>query len=581
MLHASQGGAWGDRLPPRRAQSREDNHHGHWGDKDDNRGLSDRDRLVNREQSGKKRVGRDGRGDREPSGHRDNCDPRNKLAERHDDREHAGRLYGGGRGERHKVDDAGDIGRREAARGGAHDSGNKQAEWRGTYDDRDAIPRKHRGSRDDSALRQSSSNKARHEVIDIDDTDDTEDSFAGVGVGTPYDGEYHVPPRSKRPPSWPSQPHVNGDDSSDNGDRCFRNGASHEQSHHGRVKVERQSDDLSGRAKGRVMRRSKAIFAPEDDSEDGRHDGPRGDDDDEDLGARRRWPEWMTVNNGPDGWPILKAQDEMVAEVLSYPSATEMPKFVCFVDAFPLADDRIPLYQKALVKGAKFLKAHMIKERLEVDVSYVERMAIIPKARVSILRGKVWDKAAAGVKMHYQFASYPAQEFTSIIAKLLEGQRYIYPGDHIKKTIEEDGAYCHAAIIATIYESFFGGEAIRKFPEEYYPISTRTKHRQLPKSMVVFAATANDAALKAYQMGPTAVKVDFRSDHFDNIYSVHLATLDKIRDVDAETYNGLMTYLYKQVTCAWTWSRLILVTDRSIPFLVAFFHPSVTFITSF
>ncbi|KAI0054642.1 hypothetical protein BV25DRAFT_1922508 [Artomyces pyxidatus] len=320
-----------------------------------------------------------------------------------------------------------------------------------------------------------------------------------------------------------------------------------------RVKVEPDSEGRrsSKKDKGQVRRRAKAGFIMDEGDSDGgagmrvRARAANGSENEPKDG---RWFRWTTVKFGPDGRPTLRGQDDRVAEVLSLASATEVPKFVCFQDAFPLADDRVPYYRMALTKVAKHLKEWDVLERLENDPSYVSDMAIIPEARMSIFRGKVRDKAVAGVKLLYHFALFPENEFVAIVAKLLEDQRYIYPGDEAKKTIQDDSPYCHAAIIAVIYESFFGGDAVKKFPVEFYPVSPRTGKRQLPKSMVAFSATVNEAALKAYQMGPTAVKVELKGDVFDDVYSVHLATLDQIYSDDSEVYDGLMTYLYDEAS---------------------------------
>ncbi|KAI0059398.1 hypothetical protein BV25DRAFT_1918433 [Artomyces pyxidatus] len=319
---------------------------------------------------------------------------------------------------------------------------------------------------------------------------------------------------------------------------------------HERVRV-KQEPGQDGR-KGRVRRRTRATFVIDSNdelvegaAEDGESDNSQIDDG---LPRDGQWPGRTKFNLGDHGRPTLGDQYDGVANVISYTCATEVPKFVCFQDAFPLADDRIPLFRAALMKGARALKSRVILARLESETSYVEKMAIIPEGRMSIFRGKVRDKAAAGVKMHYKFATFPAREFTVIIGKLLEDRRHIFPGDAVRKTIEEENPYCHPAILYIIHESFFGGNPVKKFPVEYYPVSPRTKKRQLPKSMVAFAATANEAALMAYRMGPTPVKIPFYGDTFDDVYSVHLATLDQIYKDDAEVFDGLMTYLYEQTS---------------------------------
>ncbi|KAI0055019.1 hypothetical protein BV25DRAFT_1843250 [Artomyces pyxidatus] len=299
----------------------------------------------------------------------------------------------------------------------------------------------------------------------------------------------------------------------------------------------------------RVRRRTRATFVIDsnDELEDGEDAESEDSQEEDDLPRDGQWPGRTKFNMGEKGRPTLAGQFTRVANVISYICATEVLKFVCFQDAFPLADDRVPLYRTALMKGARATKSRTIHARLESDSAYVEKMAIIPEGRVSIFRGKVRDKAAAGVKMHYRFSSFPAHDFTNIIGKLLEDRRHIFPGDAVKKTIEDGRPYCHSSLIYIIHESFFGGNPVKKFPVEYYPLSPRTKKRQLPKSMVALAATANEAALMAYRMGPTAVKIAFYGDTFDNVYSVHIATLDSILEDDEEIYDGLMTYLYEQV----------------------------------
>ncbi|KAI0060630.1 hypothetical protein BV25DRAFT_1917468 [Artomyces pyxidatus] len=456
--------------------------------------------------------------------HRDR-DPRERRYEREDRDDGAHRSKQGGRRDEY----ADSPGRAPRSRPGGR-RGNS-VDW----DERGAP----QGRRGESPRLQSSSRGGKRDGIYIEDSEDD----APRGTATRQRGR-RVHSRRVGNDGYDDEEDEDDEDEEEE-DVRRRRGA---RGRHQRGKVEQAGGGRSSNQKDRVRRRAKAAFIIDEGSSDGPGGMQERGRDAEDSEDEGRWRKRTTIKFGPDGRPTLSGQDGEVAEIIALASATEVPKFVCFEDAFPLPDDRIPYYRKALTKTAKHLKLWRIMERLQKEPGYVADMAIIPEARMSIFRGKVRDKAVAGVKLLYHFATFPAHDFVSIIAKLLEDQRYIYPGDEVKKTIQDDSPYCHDAIVTVIYESFFGGDAVKKFPLEYYPVSARSGKRQLPKSMVAFAATANDAALKAYQMGPTAVKVEFRTDVFDDVYSVHLANLDKIYSDDSDVYDGLMTYLFEQAS---------------------------------
>ncbi|KAI0054278.1 hypothetical protein BV25DRAFT_1957721 [Artomyces pyxidatus] len=196
-------------------------------------------------------------------------------------------------------------------------------------------------------------------------------------------------------------------------------------------------------------------------------------------------------------------------------------------------------WKKATRKGME----RSVTERLLVDEQHAAEMNVIPDARMSTLRFKIKDLTDHIIQAQYEMFRYPADEFTTIVNNLVTTRRYIYPGDAVTDDLDEGRPYCHPFIIAILKASIYGPKAFFKLPRATYQ-NEKTGRLQAPAPLVALAATAAEAGLKAFQLGPTATKIDFKGDHYEFTYKVHLGSLEKIRRLDEEAYEGLLGKLY-------------------------------------
>ncbi|KAI0058290.1 hypothetical protein BV25DRAFT_1919490 [Artomyces pyxidatus] len=273
----------------------------------------------------------------------------------------------------------------------------------------------------------------------------------------------------------------------------------------------------------------------------------------EDLGPTG-WPLWTDVTL-PSSGEKMKIRDQtspIVQKAISITNKIEMPRFMCFDSAFPLADRRPFLLAAAVARSAKSIgpTADFIAKRVESDDEYAAGISVIPEYRMSNFRGKVKDLADSGVKAGYKFSRFPDNKFSETIGKLLKEHSYIYPGNPLTEVYEEGRPYCHEAIIEVLRGVLFGAKPLVKFSRENF--LNKSGKPQMPQSLVALAATAEQAALKVYQLGETAVKIDFDSNIFETTFSVHMETLEELREEDEEVYQMIMEHLYEQASGAST-----------------------------
>ncbi|KAI0057695.1 hypothetical protein BV25DRAFT_1841436 [Artomyces pyxidatus] len=219
-----------------------------------------------------------------------------------------------------------------------------------------------------------------------------------------------------------------------------------------------------------------------------------------------------------------------VRPVIRRANTYDMPRVICFDHAFPLADHKTSLLAEAVINAAKHLgpSAAIIHERLLSDDAYVLGMSIIPDFRMSNFRLKFKEFADASVKQMYSFAKFPDGQFCASIGKLLNDHSYVFPPKTSVLTFDVGRPYAHPAIIATLREILFGARPAVRFPRSYF--------------------VDQEAALKAYQLGEEATSINFHGNTFEGTFRVHMASLDRIRNDDPETYAGFTAWLYDEAS---------------------------------
>ncbi|THH13985.1 hypothetical protein EW146_g6294 [Bondarzewia mesenterica] len=211
----------------------------------------------------------------------------------------------------------------------------------------------------------------------------------------------------------------------------------------------------------------------------------------EKAGSRtvRRWPIWteVIVPDRRGRWSISD-QDRRVHKVLTRTASKELPKILCFENAFPLADIRGTLLRSALVRVATELGQDVIKEQLLADTAYVEVMGKIPEGRMSNFCLDLKKITMKSVKTSYELAKIPVNKYVAILWELLKEPTYLYI-----------------------------------FPGRIHEIHS---------------------TLDGFKLGLDRTKVDLRTETYVEHYRNHMATLKQLRDEDIEVYHDLMAHLY-------------------------------------
>ncbi|KAI0037956.1 hypothetical protein FA95DRAFT_1667922 [Auriscalpium vulgare] len=243
----------------------------------------------------------------------------------------------------------------------------------------------------------------------------------------------------------------------------------------------------------------------------------------------------------------IKAQTARIKKVLKRAIQDALPRKLFFLNTFPQPQERTAFYRGVLVAAAEAEGDADVVSRLQSDKDYAAALAKIPEARTSNLRGKLKDAADGVVRGAYKIDEFPHERHVRILKWLLaeEDALYIFPGDAKESTYDDSLPYGHGAIIMVIRMAFFGPKAIAKFPPALFRGDDGVM--RLPPVMVAACATAVEAGLRAFLLGPDAVQVDFSGAQFIHSYLNHIATLQDLKSEGLGAYNALLAILYTSV----------------------------------
>ncbi|KAI0039509.1 hypothetical protein FA95DRAFT_1612519 [Auriscalpium vulgare] len=262
------------------------------------------------------------------------------------------------------------------------------------------------------------------------------------------------------------------------------------------------------------------------------------------------WPADTAVVSptGKQGHWSMKAQSERVQKVLKRALKDDLPRKLFFQNVFPQPQERAAFYRAVLVAAAEAEGDMDIVERVQREREYAAALSKIPEARTSNLRGKLKDAADAVVRGAYKIDDFPADRHVRIMKWLVaeEDSLYIFPGDAKESTYDDSLPFGHSAIIMVIRMVCFGPKAIAKFPSALFRGDDGVL--RLPPAMVAAGATAVEAGLRGFLLGPDTVQVDFAGNQFIRAYLNHIATLQDLKNESPGVHNALLASLYRFVT---------------------------------
>ncbi|KAI0065023.1 hypothetical protein BV25DRAFT_1914157 [Artomyces pyxidatus] len=269
-----------------------------------------------------------------------------------------------------------------------------------------------------------------------------------------------------------------------------------------------------------------------------------------------QWPAETDLLPATGALGNLGDQKAAVQPVLTQANTREL--FIVMANNHFIPSDtgyRNELIREALIKAADVVGEEVVAARLRASKPYATRMASIPAARMSIMRGKIKEKTATSVAAEYNFAGFGGLDKLALgIAEITSHPTYthIFPGDHTIRKYDKALPFCHSAIIASIRASHFVKRPYARLPKDTLKSSITTgieaEELELPAPLIAFHAVATFASLKDWQNGTHNVLIfDTDADCLGSIrwaYEKHMTTLRNMRRNNPKGYHLITHYLY-------------------------------------
>ncbi|KAF8332893.1 hypothetical protein F5887DRAFT_1080566 [Amanita rubescens] len=180
----------------------------------------------------------------------------------------------------------------------------------------------------------------------------------------------------------------------------------------------------------------------------------------------------------------------------------------------------------------------VIRQRISLDPTFVNRIGRLPDARISLYRGGFKSACVQTVKKSYDLG----EDCADVVADLLKQNKYIYPLSSRRLAIGHK-PFEHPAIIEVIRQRLFDdprNSITEEFPDYF-------KDGELPPSLVAFAATTMHAAIQEWSTG-RRISHDFQANVYTDIYLGHMALLNKINQINPNGYKHLLRRLFRTVS---------------------------------
>ncbi|EPQ50050.1 hypothetical protein GLOTRDRAFT_134307 [Gloeophyllum trabeum ATCC 11539] len=201
----------------------------------------------------------------------------------------------------------------------------------------------------------------------------------------------------------------------------------------------------------------------------------------------------------------------------------------CADAARELGDDYLPILQKLKDKREKVFR---------------HSLGALPVGRISLTRGEIRTVAVAQVVGHYGLT----QGCGEYAAGLLQGQRYIFPGDlRPGGRFKSKEPYRHPAVLNVLQQAIFTGRS--SFASGHIQLFESSSkdypdEKEVPLAMLALVSTAIHAAIDEWSSG-TVMQLDFSGNRFAAVYTAHKDTLKHIQKTSPKFYHETMAYLFK------------------------------------
>ncbi|KAG1836594.1 hypothetical protein C8R48DRAFT_782918 [Suillus tomentosus] len=207
----------------------------------------------------------------------------------------------------------------------------------------------------------------------------------------------------------------------------------------------------------------------------------------------------------------------------------EVKAYIAFTHGYPEIVAKNSYARELLLQAAKHHKTAPIEKRMYVDDEYLSALANLIDARASLFCTEIKDVAYKYTPGYFRLG----RNCNAIIDRLLAGHSYIFP-----QTFDTEGLpspkrqkpYQGQPIVDTLYETFF----------------KNLKSVEIPIPMLAMVSTAIHAVLIA-KKNKAGEDFKFTGNQFCDIYTYHVALLERIRRTAPVKFHKMMADIYEEV----------------------------------
>ncbi|KAG2110327.1 uncharacterized protein F5147DRAFT_772579 [Suillus discolor] len=216
----------------------------------------------------------------------------------------------------------------------------------------------------------------------------------------------------------------------------------------------------------------------------------------------------------------------------------EVKAYIAFKHGYPEIVAKNSYAREILLQAAKHHKTAPIEKRMYVDDEYLSALANLIDACVSLFRTEIKDVAYKYAPGYFRLG----HDCNAIVDRLLAGHSYIFPQTF-------DKPYQGQPIVDTLYETFFKNTKSvgLQFAQHFLDIAeNKTGRPEIHIPMLAMVSTAIHAVLVA-KKNKAGEDFKFTGNQFCDIYTYHVALLERIRKTAPVKFHKMMADIYEEV----------------------------------
>ncbi|KAJ6580142.1 hypothetical protein DFH09DRAFT_1146621 [Mycena vulgaris] len=222
-----------------------------------------------------------------------------------------------------------------------------------------------------------------------------------------------------------------------------------------------------------------------------------------------------------------------------------------FAEAYPVMPSRVGWIRPVMITRASVHPSTIhVLHRLQTDPKFAAILASIPLDRLNIQRGDTKRCAVTIVMVMYKLTDMSPAQVKARVEELLQDHRYIFPVDAKTGQMDLSQPFHHAAIKFILKDQMLSSSVFKNRNYDRFPARNLKKPeaREVADPMVALSATAVYASLLELRMTGERQPMAFTEDAFEDIYRVHIKTLEDTRASAPLPMHRVLHGLFKDVT---------------------------------